>query len=295
MGFFGKKKTKIVDPWAGSGFDWMRGAIGSELKGMRRRAPKLAGRLEEAGAPTKERFTQYLQEGTFRTPEEQEALGFQRQLMGTQAGQFMGGYDPELQRRATMAAYGKNAPQAVASVLQQAGLGAPGIGHGRVRAEAGRVAGDLYDELQQALAQQNQFGAQFGRGAEQMALQTRMAGAGGLERLGGFGQLMQRQMGLTDYLRQLEMAPEQARMAMLQPMLNYDPRMWQMQRTTEYKPGFMDKASSVLGAAGQLGGILGGMGGFGGFSSMFGGGQPSNTQAGGGGWIGPNWTNQTSW
>lgn len=255
MGFFtGSKTTKFTDPLTLSGFEWMRPAVSQELRGMQPRAAEMEEAIRMAAEPTKARFTDYLQGGQFRTPEEQQAIGYASKLLGTGAGQYMGGYSPELQQQAIRAAYQKEAPESVANILTQAGLGAPGIHHGLVREEAKTVAEDLYAKMQQQLAMENQWGAQFGSQAEQLAAGQRALGMQTLPQISSFADIMQRERFAQDYLQQLTQAPEQAYMQYISPMMQFNPATWALTQTEQRTPGWGEILGSLLSSLGSMGG-----------------------------------------
>jgi hypothetical protein len=266
VGLFGKKKEKYIDPvqMLIPSMRWVPPAQAEELKKTRQFAEETREELGRAAAPTVGRFEDYLRRGQFMSPEEQMArertIGYAQQLMQTGAGQYMGGFDPAQQRRATIEAFEHEVPEQLRSMLTQAGLQAPGIHHGRVREEVARRGADLGTALQTELARQNLAAAEFGRGAEQLAAQQRMYGAQMLPQaaqFGGFTDIMQREMAAQNYLQQLLQAPEQAYMQYITPLLTVNPMQYMGQMRQEYKPGFMDYASGMLGAAGQIGGLIG--------------------------------------
>lgn len=260
--FTGRTTREFIDPLELSGFEWMRPAVSSELKLMKPRAERMQTEIGEAVAPSRARFTDIMERGAFRTPEEEEAIGYARGLLGTGAERYMGGYDPEVQRRAIVESFGEAAPEAVSKVLTQAGLGAPGIHHGLVREEAKTVAEDLYTQMLQQLAEENRYAAEFGRGAEQLAAQQRALGMTTLPQIAGFTDLMQREQTAQQYLQQLIESPEQAYMRYISPMLEFDPQRYAMIQKEKRTPGWGEILGSVFSSMGSMGG--GGGGGQGG-------------------------------
>lgn len=262
MALFGKApKTKIFKTDIAEEFRPMREQLAGGYSSLLERGEAATERLGDWMQPAQERMGAALAGGEIYGPEQQQALGVARGLMGTQAGDIWQ-WNPEAEETAIRTGYEKEIPEAM---LRQLEAMPGGSMYGRARREAGRVGGDLYSDMLARLAESKRYGAERGMGAELAAQQARGAGA----QMGyGWGDILGRQaeiakmlggmeqMGIAPYMQAMQLAGQF-------PVQTWSPQ-YQMYQEAG-KPGVLGQVAGAMGGLGQM--IAPFMGG-GGFSSL---------------------------